>query len=475
MSAGDSHRVDREQIRVRMINKFTKFSRPTKAARSKNDGNRRMFVWGVLVGAVFGAIALPLVEPGILSARNQQSFTLTDELRLDALPFDTAQRLSELSGHHSGRSEATIRDTEVRRGSNLMETLLRAGVSRAEAHQAIVSLEDVFEPRKLLAGQRVRVALDKNTEPSLLSVVIPLDAVKSVAAHRLDDDTFFSEATEKPLTVALVGASGLIRDSLFQAMAAEDVPDRLIMDLIRAYSWDVDFQRDIQRNDRFEVMFETKVDKEGNRVRTGDILMASLTLSGTELRLIRHELANGTVDYFNEKGESVRKALLRTPVDGARLSSRFGKRKHPILGYTRMHRGVDFAAPRGTPIMAAGDGVVEYAKTNGSYGRYLRIRHNSTYKSAYAHLKSFAKGIRVGSRVKQGQIVAYVGTTGRSTGPHLHYEIIRNNAQINPLSLKLPTGRKLKGDELKRFQANRATLETTFAALDKPLQTAARN
>jgi murein DD-endopeptidase MepM/ murein hydrolase activator NlpD len=247
------------------------------------------------------------------------------------------------------------------------------------------------------------------------------------------------------------------------------------MDLIRAYSWDVDFQRDIQRNDRFEVMFETKVDNDGNRVRTGDILMASLTLSGTELRLIRHELADGSVDYFNEKGESVRKALLRTPVDGARLSSRFGKRKHPILGYTRMHRGVDFAAARGTPIMAAGDGVVEYAKTNGSYGRYLRIRHNSTYKSAYAHLNSFAKGIGVGSRVKQGQIVAYVGTTGRSTGPHLHYEILRNNAQINPLSLKLPTGQKLEGDELKRFQASRASLEATFAAVDKPLRTAARN
>jgi murein DD-endopeptidase MepM/ murein hydrolase activator NlpD len=198
-------------------------------------------------------------------------------------------------------------------------------------------------------------------------------------------------------------------------------------------------------------------------------------LSGTELRLIRHELANGDVDYFNEKGESVRKALLRTPVDGARLSSRYGKRKHPVLGYTRMHRGVDFAAPRGTPIMAAGDGVVEYASTNGSYGRYLRIRHNGTYKSGYAHLKSFARGVRVGTRVRQGQIVAYVGTTGRSTGPHLHYEIYRDNAQINPLSLKLPTGSKLKGKELKNFQARRAALEKTFAGLEKPLQTAARD
>ncbi len=458
-----------------MLNKIAKFTRPSGFARSADGANRRMFTWGVLVGAVFGAVALPLIEPSVLSARNQDTFSALDDLHIHALPVDTMQTLSDLSQHHSRQTQATMHEATVRRGSNLMETLLRAGVPRSEAHQAITSLEEVFEPRTLLAGQRLQLALDKNAKPSLLSITIPLDAVKSVAAHRLDNDRFFSEAMEKPLTIAVVGASGSIRDSLFQAMAAENVPDRLIMALIRAYSWDVDFQRDIQRNDRFEIMFETQVDEDGNRVKTGDVLMASLTLSGTELRLIRHELADGNVDYFNEKGESVRKALLRTPINGARLSSRYGKRKHPILGYTRMHRGVDFAAPRGTPIMAAGDGVVEYAKTNGSFGRFLRIRHNSTYKSGYAHLKSFARGVRVGSRVKQGQIVAYVGTTGRSTGPHLHYEIYRNNAQINPLSLKLPTGRKLEGKELKSFQANRAALEKTFAALDKPLQTASRD
>ena len=458
-----------------MFARFPKIPLPTGFRRTDGGSNRRMFTWGVLVGAVFAAIALPLIEPGVLSARNQNTYSTADDLRLDTLPFDTALQLSKMSRHHSRQSQATTREETVRSGSNLMETLLRAGVSRGEAYQAITSLEDVFEPRALLAGQRIQIAIDQSTKPSLLSVVIPLDAVNTVAAHRLNDDRFFSEAIEKPLTVALVGSTGLIRDSLFQAMAAERVPDRLIMELIRAYSWDVDFQRDIQRNDRFEVMFETKVDEDGNVVKTGNVLMASLTLSGTELRLIRHELANGDVEYFNEKGESVRKALLRTPVDGARLSSRYGKRKHPVLGYTRMHRGVDFAAPRGTPIMASGDGVVEYAKTNGSYGRFLRIRHNGTYKSGYAHLKSFARGVRVGTRVRQGQIVAYVGTTGRSTGPHLHYEIYRDGAQINPLSLKLPTGRKLAGKELKSFQAGRANLEEIFASLDKPLQTAARN
>ena len=302
-----------------------------------------------------------------------------------------------------------------------------------------------------------------------------MDAVKTVSAYRLDDEQFFSEAIEKPLSLNVVGAKGTIQDSLFQSMSAAAVPDRLIMELIRVYSWDVDFQRDIQRDDQFEIMYETLVDPDGNLIRTGNVLMAALTLSGTDLRLIRHEFADGTVDYFNEKGESVRKALLRTPIDGARLSSGYGKRRHPVLGYTRMHRGVDFSAPSGTPVMAAGDGVVEFAGPNGGYGRYLRIRHNASFKSAYAHLKGFSKNVRVGSRVKQGQIVAYVGSTGMSTGPHLHYEIHQGDKQINPLSLKLPTGRQLSGDALRTFQTQRAQLEERFATLVRPLRTAAKN
>ncbi|MDA0367122.1 MAG: M23 family metallopeptidase [Proteobacteria bacterium] len=462
-------------IQVAMVSFITRIRRRLRRAPATVGGNQRMFTWGVLVGAVFAAVGLPLLAPGVLSARNQTPYDTVDDLRLSALPLDKALLLSEISLQNNRRPLAVAREETVKNGSNLMETLLRAGVPGAEAHQAIVALQDVFDPRALRAGQRIQVALDTESDLHLVSVVIPLDAVRTVVAHRIDEKRFFSEAIEKPLSLAVVATNGLIQDSLFQAMNAEGVPDRLIMDLIRIYSWDVDFQRDIQRNDRFEIMFETHVDPDGNRVKTGNILMASLSLSGTELRLIRHELADGNVDYFNENGESVRKALLRTPVDGARLSSRYGKRKHPILGYTRMHRGVDFSAPRGTPVMAAGDGVVEFAGTNGAYGRYLRIRHNASYKSAYAHLKGFSKGVRVGTRVKQGQIVAYVGTTGMSTGPHLHYEIHRGTAQINPLSLKLPTGQKLAGDALRAFQSNRTALEATFAGLIRPLQTAAND
>ena len=458
-----------------MVSIIARIRRRTRHDATKVGASHRMFTWGVLVGAVFAAVALPLLEPSVLAARNQTHYDTTADLVLAALPMETAALLSEISLQKNRHAVVAQRNETVKNGSNLMETLLRAGVPATEAHQAIIALEEVFDPRALRAGQRIRLEIDGDAEQQLLSVAIPLDAVKTVSAYRLDDEQFFSEAIEKPLSLNVVGAKGTIQYSLFQSMSAAAVPDRLIMELIRVYSWDVYFQRDIQRDDQFEIMYETLVDPDGNLIRTGNVLMAALTLSGTDLRLIRHEFADGTVDYFNEKGESVRKALLRTPIDGARLSSGYGKRRHPVLGYTRMHRGVDFSAPSGTPVMAAGDGVVEFAGPNGGYGRYLRIRHNASFKSAYAHLKGFSKNVRVGSRVKQGQIVAYVGSTGMSTGPHLHYEIHQGDKQINPLSLKLPTGRQLSGDALRTFQTQRAQLEERFATLVRPLRTAAKN
>lgn len=214
-----------------------------------------------------------------------------------------------------------------------------------------------------------------------------------------------------------------------------------------------------------EIAYERLVDKEGRTVRYGNVVYANLTLSGKSMPIYRYEDSKGNVDYYGPDGQSVRKALLQTPIDGARISSGFGMRHHPVLGYSKMHKGVDFAARRGTPVMAAGDGIVERASRFGSYGNYIRIRHNSTYKTAYAHLKGFAKGIRKGVRVRQGQIIGYVGTTGRSTGPHLHYEVLANNKQVNPKSAKLPAGRKLAGKELKTFQAQLAETTTRIAAL----------
>ena len=230
--------------------------------------------------------------------------------------------------------------------------------------------------------------------------------------------------------------------------------------MIRIYSFDVDFQRELQPGDSFEVLYEALFENDGSLAKTDGVLYASLTLSGQRLDMYNFTPHSGHSDFFDSKGQSVRKTLMRTPIDGARLSSRFGMRKHPVLGYSRLHKGTDFAAPRGTPVYAAGDGVVESAGRNGAYGKYVRIRHNSTYKTAYAHMRRIAKGMRRGKRVRQGQVIGYVGSSGRSTGPHLHYEVLRGGRQVNPLKIKLPSGEKLKSADLESFERERARINT---------------
>jgi murein DD-endopeptidase MepM/ murein hydrolase activator NlpD len=256
----------------------------------------------------------------------------------------------------------------------------------------------------------------------------------------------------------------VIQSSLFEAGLEAGASQKALAELIRIFSFDVDFQRDIRKNDRFQMYYELYYTEDGRLARTGDIIYASMTLSGSQYSLYRFEDADGEVDYYNEKGQGVRKALLRTPINGARLSSGFGMRRHPVLGYSKMHKGVDFAAPPGTPIYAAGDGIVEKAGPFSSYGNYVRIRHNSEFKTAYAHMQGFAKGIKAGTRVKQGQVIGYVGTTGRSTGPHLHYEMLRADAQVNPLQVRFPSGKTLEGKELALFKQEREQIDVAFRA-----------
>ncbi|HYE49076.1 MAG TPA: M23 family metallopeptidase, partial [Azospirillaceae bacterium] len=267
---------------------------------------------------------------------------------------------------------------------------------------------------------------------------------------------------EKPLERRLVAARGTISSSLFEAGSDAGVPYPVLAALMRTYSHDVDFQRELQPGDEFEILYERFVTEDGEFARDGEIHYASLKLSGKRLPLYRHEDADGSVDYFNAKGESIRKALLKTPVDGFRLSSGFGMRRHPVLGYSKMHKGADFAAPAGTPIYAAGNGVVEEAGPKGSYGNYVRIRHNGEISTAYAHMSRFGKSIRRGVRVSQGDVIGYVGSTGRSTGAHLHYEVLKGSKQVNPVSVTMPAGRTLAGRDLKEFQARMAKLDREF-------------
>ncbi len=264
---------------------------------------------------------------------------------------------------------------------------------------------------------------------------------------------------EAPLQRRTVTARGSITSSLYETGIQLGIPANMLAELIRVYSYDVDFQRDIKRGHTLEAVFERMQTEEGEIAGYGNLLYAQLTLGQRALPLYRYTDKSGNTDYYNAKGESLRKALLRTPINGAKITSGFGMRMHPLLGYSKMHRGVDFGAATGTPIYAAGDGVVVMAGVKGTYGNYVQIKHNDKYSTAYAHASRIARGVKVGGRVKQGQVIAYVGTTGRSTGPHLHYELIASGAQVNPASVKFKTGNTLGGKELASFKTKVAQVQ----------------
>ena len=309
----------------------------------------------------------------------------------------------------------------------------------------------------------------------LLGLDFDLDFDHTVRVTRDPDGRYAAAKVARPQRRDLLHRAGIIDDSLYMSAERAALPHDVIIGLIKLFSWDVDFQRDVRRGDQFETLFEVVSLEDGSGdIRGGDLVYGALSIDGRLLEGYRFELPDGRVAYFDRSGKSLRKFLLRTPMDGARLSSGFGMRRHPILGYTLMHKGVDFAAPRGTPIYAAGEGKIEIAKRNGGYGKYIRIRHTGEYSTAYAHLSGFAKGIAPGRRVRQGQVIGYVGTTGRSTGPHLHYEVLRSGAQINPLRLKQPPNQQLAGADLKRFQAEVERIDRLRADPPRSTQLASR-
>jgi murein DD-endopeptidase MepM/ murein hydrolase activator NlpD len=368
----------------------------------------------------------------------------------------------------------------VRKGDNLGNILARAGVAPGEAYRAITALSKKFRPRDLKIGQKLKLVLglsdsgDSVGRYTLSRLSVDPDIRHTVVVVKDSTGALVVKTLKRTILVDATRRGAVIQSSLYLSGQRAQTPPQILARLTHIFSFDVDFQRDVQRGDSFAVLYERLLGEDGGHLGYGEILIAEMTLSGKKIRLFRHQTKDGDTDYYTQKGESVSKALTLTPIDGARISSGYGRRKHPVLGYTKMHRGVDFAAPRGTPVYAGGRGVIEVAGRKGSYGRYIRIRHNSTYKTAYAHLKGFARGIRKGRRVRQGQVIGYVGTSGRSTGPHLHYEIHKNGRQINPRGLNLPSGRKLRGAELAKFQTVRARLENKYAAAPTAVQLASK-
>ena len=376
-------------------------------------------------------------------------------------------------------SPPEIKKITVGKGDTLMALLVATGLPRNDSHHAIKALSKKFSPKRIRPGHEIvvtfepAVAIDgKDSAKELNKLVVRPDIYKEYVVRPTGEGRFKAALEKKAVETKLSRAEGTIDSSLYVSATKTGVPVPVLMEMIRIFSWDVDFQRGIRSGDKFEIMYERIFTDKGEFARYGNILYANLILRGDPRSLYRHRTRQGTNDYFDDKGRSARKALMRTPINGARLSSGYGRRRHPILGYTKMHRGADFAAPSGTPIYAGGSGTVVYRARKGGYGNYIRIRHNSEYSTAYAHMKSFARKVRRGSRVRQGQVIGYVGSTGRSTGPHLHYEILRRGRQVNPMRIKMPSGKHLKGKELALFTKVRDKLDIKYASLPAPSKVA---
>ena len=311
---------------------------------------------------------------------------------------------------------------------------------------------------KLTTDQKINFTIDQ-TNDSIREFMFQIsNKERIILTQDLKKQNFNTEIVLTKLKKEIVYKENSILQSLYNSATDKKIPVNVILDFARVYGFQVDFQRDIRKKDKFQIMYEIFIDEKKKVIESGNILYANLVLSGEDNSLYYFD-GQGSIGHYDKNGKSIQKALMKTPINGARLSSPFGMRKHPIDGYNEMHRGTDFAAPKGTPIMASGSGVIKKAGWCGGGGNCVVIKHNTTYKTIYAHMSKFAKGIRSGTRVKQGQTIGYVGSTGKSTGPHLHYEVLINGKRVNSQTLKLPSGKILKGDERKLFETKKIKLD----------------
>ena len=310
---------------------------------------------------------------------------------------------------------------------------------------------------QLKADQKINLTLDQSKNSIKEFIFQISNKERIVLTQDLENKIFNEKVILTKLKKHILYNENIILQSLYKSALEKKIPASVIIEFARIYGFQVDFQRDIRKKDKFQIMYEVFVDEKKKIIETGNILFANLILSGEDNSLYYYD-AQGSIGHYDKSGKSIQKALMKTPINGARLSSPFGMRKHPIDGFNKMHKGTDFAAPLGTPIMASGSGVIKKAGWCGGGGNCVVIKHNSTYQTIYAHMSKFAKSIRAGVRVKQGQTIGYVGSTGKSTGPHLHYEVLINGKRVNSQTLKLPSGKILKGDDRKLFETKKIKL-----------------
>tara|TARA_B100000427_G_scaffold328712_1_gene342515 strand:+ start:265 stop:1479 length:1215 start_codon:yes stop_codon:yes gene_type:complete len=352
----------------------------------------------------------------------------------------------------------------TKQGETYESIINNLDISKEEKKLFLKSISDEKKLKILKLNQKIFFKIDRKEAPKILEFKIEIDNKNEILFTR-NKNIFITKIIEKNLEKVITYKEGIIKTSLYETAINLKIKPNLIIEFARLYGFQVDFQRDIWKNDSFQIIYEEFKNEEGKIIEVGNIIYANLNIQNNDLKLYRFEYEKNKIDYFDENGKSVRKTLMKTPINGARLSSSFGKRKHPILGFTKMHTGTDFAAPKGTPIMASGDGIILKARWCGGGGKCVKIKHNSVYQTVYAHMSKFGRNIKKGVRVKQGQIIGYVGSTGLSTGPHLHYEVIENGRKINSQKLKLPSGKILKGKNRKLFEVNKIKIDVSKSEL----------
>ena len=356
-------------------------------------------------------------------------------------------------------------DHKISSGETFDKILDNYSISNKEILGIKKNLNSDYNLNNLKTNLDIKFTIDQSNNKKITSFLFPVSRTKKIQLTRVfDTDLFEKKIIITNLNKKIIFKEGKIIQSLYRTAVNLNIQPNIIIEFARIYGFQVDFQRDIRKNDNFQIMYEIFEDDEGKIFETGNIIFADLKLSGANNSLYYFD-KKGSEGHYDENGKSVEKALMKTPINGARLSSAFGMRKHPIDGYNKMHRGTDFAAPMGTPIMASGSGVITRARWCGGGGNCIKIKHNSTYETIYAHMKSFASGIKEGRRIKQGQIIGYVGSTGKSTGPHLHYEVVKNGKKINSQKLKLPSGKVLKNKERKIFEVVKIKLDVLKSEL----------
>ena len=346
------------------------------------------------------------------------------------------------------------REHTVESGESLNSILSSYDVPEGEITSIVKLIKKKLSSKTLRVNMKINFVLDTESN-SIVELIYPASKVKKIFINKNEKNNFTSTDVVTQLTRKLFYREGIIKSSLYKTAKNLNIEDSIIINLANLYGFQIDFQRGIYKNDSFQILYEKFINEEENIVETGNILFANLIILNQRNPLYYFNDNEKSIGHYDPNGASVKKALMKTPINGARLSSSFGMRKHPILGYNKLHKGTDFAAPMGTPIMASGDGVIIKARWCGGGGNCIKIKHNSTYQTVYAHLSKFGKGIRRGVRVKQGRIIGYVGSTGMSTGPHLHYEVIENGKKINSQTLKLPSGKTLTGKNRELFEVKR--------------------